>query len=126
MRHIIPISGKDSLCTAIVQTAKEPDLSYEYIFNDNGSELPETYEWLNRIEEIAGIKISRIQSNLEDIIKSTKVLPSPKMRFCTSKSKIKPMEKFIGKDVFTIYIGLRADEPQRIGYESSKAITRFP
>lgn len=43
IRHIIPISGKDSLCTAIVQRQAEA-LEYEYLFNPTGSELPEVFQ----------------------------------------------------------------------------------
>ena len=42
MRHIIPISGKDSLATAISQRARFPDVPYEYVYNDTRMELPET------------------------------------------------------------------------------------
>lgn len=50
MRHIIPISGKDSLWTAIYQKQKDPSLPYEYLFNDTGAELPDTYAWLDKVE----------------------------------------------------------------------------
>lgn len=48
-RHVIPISGKDSLCTALIQTTRQPDLEYEFLFCDIGSELPQTYQWLSEI-----------------------------------------------------------------------------
>jgi hypothetical protein len=35
MRHIILISGKDSLATAIVQRDAEPSHDYEYVFNED-------------------------------------------------------------------------------------------
>lgn len=54
MRYIIPISGKDSLATAIFQTTYQPNLPYEFIFNDTGSELPEVYKWLDNIEKSTG------------------------------------------------------------------------
>ena len=59
MKHIIPISGKDSLTTAIVQINRQPDLNYEFIYNDTGAELPETYEWINKIEQQLNIKINK-------------------------------------------------------------------
>ena len=34
MRHLILISGKDSLACAIVQTERAPSLPYEFVFND--------------------------------------------------------------------------------------------
>lgn len=116
MRHIIPISGKDSLATALLQTTRYPELPYKFIFNDVGSELPETYEWLSAIEEKTGWNIQRIGKDLQEIIESrNNFLPSPKARYCTRESKIEPMKKWIGKEEATIYYGLRADE-NRIGF----------
>ena len=60
MRHIIPISGKDSLATALVQTTRYPNLPYEFLFNDVGCELPETYAWLDAVERKTGWKINRV------------------------------------------------------------------
>lgn len=115
MRHIIPISGKDSLATALVQTAREPSLHYEYVFNDVGAELPDTYEWLDRVEETMGWEIQRIGSDLKEVIRDQGILPSVRMRFCTRMSKIQPMQEWLGGESVTIYYGIRADE-ERDGY----------
>lgn len=116
MRHIIPISGKDSLATALFQTAHDRDLDYEFLFNDTGCELPETYEWLDKVERDTGFEIQRVGKDLEEIIRGFDVLPSHKMRYCTRMAKIQPMETWIGKeDKATVYYGLRADE-DRGGY----------
>ena len=118
VRHLIPISGKDSLATALIQTARYPDLNYEFFFNDTGAELPETYEWLARVKEKTGWHIERIGSNLEDYIrKYGGVLPSSRMRFCTKETKIRPTEKHLKHSdrPCIIYYGLRADE-NRTGY----------
>lgn len=100
MRNIIPISGKDSLTTALVvmndtHTLHKSDL--EYIYNDTGAELPETYEWLSKVESKLGIKINRIGKDLTTIIENTGMLPSAKARYCTRQAKIEPMDDFIGK-----------------------------
>lgn len=127
MKHIIPISGKDSLATAIWQTAHDPGLPYEFVYNDTGSELPETYRWLELVEKTLGISILRIGANLEDIIEGYGILPSSRIRFCTKDAKIRPMNRFIGKDKAIVYFGLRADEPERIGaFESKKLLPRYP
>lgn len=128
MRHIIPISGKDSLATALVQTAHYPNLNYEYFFADTGVELPETYEWLKKVEEVTNWQIKKIGKNLEEGIIDAGVLPAVKMRFCTGLSKIGPMEQWIGSDECIAYYGLRADE-NRIGYvpkQKSKIVPRYP
>lgn len=127
-RHIIPISGKDSLATAIVQTTNFPSIDYRYIFNDVGSELPETYKWIAEVESTMGWKIERVGESIENIIKKYNVLPSRQMRFCTSSGKIKPFEKLFKKqESVIVYYGLRFDEPNRIGYVPHNNITpRYP
>lgn len=118
MRHIIPISGKDSLATALLQTARRPDLSYEYVFCDVGSELPETYQWLSKVEAATGWRIQRVGRSLENLIQRYDILPSHGRRFCTKEAKIQPLEKFYGKTDCTVYYGLRADE-NRVGVRPS-------
>lgn len=127
MRHIIPISGKDSLATAILQMNHNTSPEYEYIFNDVGSELPETYEWLNRVESVLDITIYRIGKHLIDEIANQGFLPSHQARFCTRICKVEPMEEFIGKNTeATVYYGLRADEPDRIGYKRKAGYQIIP
>jgi hypothetical protein len=116
-RNIIPISGKDSLTTAIVQTTRNPNVEYEFIFNQTGAEFPDTLEWLNKIEIVKGWQIQRIDGDLKSRIHSYNgFLPSPVARYCTRESKIAPMQKFLGKDRCNLYYGLRIDEPTRVGY----------
>lgn len=117
MRHLIPISGKDSAATAIVQIAKEPDLEYEFFFNPTGSELPEVFEWIDKVGVYLGKPIIHVGDNLEEIIYEQKILPSFNTRFCTRLSKIVPMEDYIGADPAIVYYGIRADE-SRVGYQS--------
>jgi len=119
VKHVIPISGKDSLTTYILQKQLNPNLKYETIFNDTGLELPETYTWLSNIEAKLEITIKRIGSNLLEIIYEQGILPAPKTRYCTRLSKIYPMEDYFGKEKTTVYFGIRADE-KRIGYKPSK------
>jgi hypothetical protein len=119
-RHIIPISGKDSLATALFMLAKEPDLPYEFMFNPTGAELPEVFEWLIRVEKHLGKPIIRVGKDLEGIIKNERngFLPSQFHRYCTNQSKIEPMENFIGNSPCYVYYGIRADE-DRQGYNDS-------
>ena len=113
--NVIPISGKDSLAAALVQTAHEPS-DYRFFFNDTGVELPETYEWLDRVERVTGWTIERVGKDLVEIIEFKQILPSQRVRFCTTDSKIKPMEQWLGTGEFNVYFGIRADE-NRIGYK---------
>lgn len=120
MRHIIPISGKDSLATAIVMLGLYPDLPYEFVFNQTGAELPETFEWLDKVEKQLGITIHRIGADLEGIIAGYNYfLPSAWSRYCTRKAKIEPFEEWLGSSPATVYFGIRSDE-SRGGYDNSK------
>jgi hypothetical protein len=122
IRHIIPISGKDSLCTAIVQKTRQPAIPYEYLYNDTYVELPEVYAWLEKVEQFLGLPIQRVGANLEDIIMEQGGLPGHGLfgRFCTRLAKVQPMEESIGASKAYVYYGLRSDEPERVGYKTNK------
>ncbi len=60
-RHIVNLSGgKDSTALAIFMRGKIPQL--EYIFCDTHKELPETYEYLDRLEAYLGRPIVRLNA----------------------------------------------------------------
>lgn len=119
-RHIVPVSGKDSLATALVLHQLNPDIDYELMFNPTGSELPEVFEWLKSVEKHFNKTIHIVGRNLQEIIEDNNFfLPSGQARYCTRQSKIEPMEKWVGKDLCMIYYGIRADE-KRIGYVNNK------
>jgi hypothetical protein len=97
MRHIIPISGKDSLATALVQMECEPTLPYEFIYNDVQAELPETYAWLDKVAAQTGWNIHRIGLDLTARIRYRGgFLPSGRARYCTREGKIEPMQEYLG------------------------------
>jgi len=129
IRHVLGISGgKDSAALAIYMRDQVPEM--EYFFCDTGRELPETYEFLQRLELVLGKKIERLNSDRDfdhwlHIFGGA--LPSAQMRWCTTNLKIKPFEKWIGDQPTVTYIGIRADE-DREGYISHKAnvTARFP
>jgi hypothetical protein len=120
-RHVLGISGgRDSAALAIYMRDRVPEM--EYFFCDTGSELPETYEYLQRLEAILGKRIVRLnpEKNFDHwlwVYQGT--LPSPQMRWCTKMLKIKPLEAWIGDDPAITYIAIRADE-KREGYISHK------
>jgi 3'-phosphoadenosine 5'-phosphosulfate sulfotransferase (PAPS reductase)/FAD synthetase len=122
-RHVLGLSGgKDSAALAIYlkESSKFPNI--EYYFSDTGCELPETYEFLDRLEIHLGQKIVRIGSQApfgHHLILNGNMLPSPGQRWCTVKMKLEPFERFIGNDKAISYIAIRADE-HREGYISTK------
>ena len=135
VRHIVSVSGgKDSAALALYLWEKYPGIKMEYVFCDTGCELPETYEYLQRLGAILGQPI--VHLNALDLIGVAKkpgrnpfdiwlkevyggFLPSPQARWCTRILKIKPYEKYIGDDRAISYIGIRGDE-DRDGYQSKK------
>lgn len=122
VRHILGISGgKDSAALAVYLRNCVPEM--EYFFCDTGAELPETYEYLERLEAYLGKPIARLNSGRDfdhwlSLYRGT--LPSPQMRWCTRQMKIKPLEDWVGDDEAVSYVAIRADEPQREGYISTK------
>lgn len=120
MRHIIPISGKDSLATALLLHKNNPKQDYELMFNPTGLELPELFEWIDRVEVYFGKPIARVGRDLKELIEEYGYfLPSGQARYCTRECKIEPMEEFIGQDECMVYYGIRADE-KRIGYQNNR------
>jgi 3'-phosphoadenosine 5'-phosphosulfate sulfotransferase (PAPS reductase)/FAD synthetase len=121
VRHIMGLSGgKDSTALAILMHKKIPQM--EYFFCDTHKELPETYEYLDRIQARLGIKITYLSAERgfdHWLNVYGGFLPSPKMRWCTKQLKIIPLEQFVGDDEAVSYIGIRADE-KRDGYISTK------
>ncbi len=130
VRHICGISGgKDSSALALYLRERVPEM--EYFFCDTGAELPETYEFLTRLEVILGKPIVRLNSERGfdhwfEVFRGA--LPSPQMRWCTKVMKIKPIEAWIGDEPAISYVAIRADEANRKGYISTKPNieSRFP
>lgn len=128
VRHILGLSGgKDSAALAVLLSREIRDL--EYLFCDTGKELPETYEYLARIEARLGIHIVRLYDDRgfdHWLGQYGGLLPSPQVRWCTRQLKIKPLEKWVGNDAALSYVGIRADE-DRGGYrvlpKSNRKIT---
>lgn len=120
-RHIVSLSGgKDSTALAIYLRDKIPQL--EYVFCDTHKELPETYDYLDRLEAYLQKPIARLnaQRGFDHWLEMYGgMLPSAQARWCTRKLKIEPFEAFVGQDQVWSYIGIRADE-DRSGYISTK------
>ncbi|TWB02480.1 phosphoadenosine phosphosulfate reductase family protein [Gluconacetobacter diazotrophicus] len=120
-RHVLSLSGgKDSAALAVYLRDRVPEM--EYIFHDTGKELPETYDYMARLESILGRPVTR--TTPDDPFEHWlavygDMLPSNHRRWCTKMLKLKPFETYIGDDPTINYVGLRADE-KRTGYISTK------
>lgn len=122
LRHVLGLSGgKDSSALAIYMRDRVPEM--EYFFTDTGAELPETYDYLDRLEAYLGKPIARLSAerDFDHLLHNmhNNFLPSPNTRWCTVDLKIGPFERWIGDTPAVTYIGIRADEP-RDGYRSTK------
>lgn len=137
VRHVLNVSGgKDSSAMALLMAGRIKNLehfrhdSVEYVFCDTQKELPETYEYLARLEAELGTRIIRLNAKA-GFDHWHKVfggyLPSAQNRWCTKLLKLKPFESYVGGDNVISYVGLRADE-DRLGYISRKPNikTRYP
>lgn len=120
-RHILSLSGgKDSAALAVYLRDKVEQM--EYIFHDTGEELPDTYAYLDRLEDYLGKQIVRTTfgRTFKDLLRRYGgMLPSNHRRWCTRMMKLKPFEDYVGNDEAINYVGIRADEP-RVGYISHK------
>jgi 3'-phosphoadenosine 5'-phosphosulfate sulfotransferase (PAPS reductase)/FAD synthetase len=128
-RHILSLSGgKDSSALAVYMKDRVPEM--EYVFCDTRKELPETYEYLDKLEAFLGKPIVRLNADrgFDHWLKVYgNYLPSSRMRWCTRQLKLKPFEEYVGDDPVVSYVGIRADE-DREGYVSTKPNIRpvFP
>lgn len=122
IRHLLGLSGgKDSAALAIYMRNKVPEM--EYFFADTGAELPEILEYIDLLQDYLGKPIARLNAkrDFDYYLKlHNNFLPSARQRWCTINLKLIPFEEFVGDDEAISYIAIRADEPERSGYISTK------
>lgn len=106
----------------------------EVIFADTGAEMPQTYDMVAKIQEVAkanGILFTTVKSqygNIYDYYFKVKTVPSRLRRDCTSKFKIQPIRNYLrtkyGKqETFMHYIGIAHDERHRVRLSDVKYAT---
>lgn len=127
-RHILGLSGgRDSAALAVYMRQHQPDLPIEYFFTDTGKELPEVYDYLDRLEGFLGRPIVRLNPERDFdfwLDEYGHFLPSPRTRWCTRQLKLRPLEAWLradldrGVDVHS-YVAIRSDEPAREGYQAT-------
>ncbi len=127
-RHILGISGgRDSAALAVWMRENRPEVELEYFFTDTGKELPEVYDFLDRLEGFLGKPIARLNPDRDFdywLKEYGNFLPSPRTRWCTRQLKLRPLETWLRADldagqVVNSYVAIRADEPSRDGYQST-------
>nr|WP_316629640.1 phosphoadenosine phosphosulfate reductase family protein [uncultured Brevundimonas sp.] len=132
-RHILGVSGgRDSAALAVYMRQHYPHLPIEYFFTDTGKELPEVYEFLDKLEGFLGRPIERLNPDRDFdfwLAEYRNFLPSPRTRWCTRQLKLRPLEHWLKRDLddgVTIhsYVAIRSDEPTREGYQATHANMR--
>lgn len=127
-RHILGVSGgRDSAALAVWMRENRPEVELEYFFTDTGKELPEVYEFLDRLEGFLGKPIARLNPDRDFdfwLREYGNFLPSPRTRWCTRQLKLRPLEHWLKDDleqgrVIHSYVAIRADEPTREGYQAT-------
>ena len=142
--YILTLSGgKDSTALALFIMDNMPELheKIEYVFYDTGLDLPETYDYLNKIEVFLDKKITYVkpEKSFDHIFSTTGMLPNMFARWCTVELKVKPSVKFFkrkileeGYEKIHLYAGIRADESYRDGvvlnseFEKKHVIVHYP
>lgn len=123
---------------------KEHGWNCSYVFMDTGAEAPETYEFIRNIVNEWGINLTVIRTvvhpemnvgvtyreiSLDEMGPDLKPwkdmiakygVPTINTPYCTSRMKTEPHDKYcdhkFGKGNYTTWLGIRADEPQRLTY----------
>jgi len=128
-KDIISFSGGRTSAMMAIEMAERGMLDHATIqFADTGREYVETYDFINKVEELLGREILRLEAELkvkdgtpfDNLVTMKKMLPNQNMRFCTNYLKVFPMQQLMidfhkeGFDEFSNVIGLRHDEPRRI------------
>lgn len=116
MKSFVAFSGgKDSTALALLESDAIP------IFTDTKWEFPEIYQHLDRFEQVTSRNIARLThpkytGGLPQYIQEHHFLPNHGARFCTQKFKIDVLNNYLKEQLpCELLIGLRADEPLRVG-----------
>jgi len=128
VRHILGLSGgRDSAALAVYMRQHHPKLNVDYFFTDTGKELPEVYDFLDRLEGFLGKAILRLNPDRDFdfwLAEYGHFLPSPRTRWCTRQLKLRPLEQWLAPELAAgheihSYVAIRSDEPSREGYQST-------
>ena len=138
--HILSLSGgKDSTALAFFMRENMPEIfeKLELVFCDTENEIPETYDYLDKIEIFLNKQITKLkpEKSFDHLYDTRKFLPSIVNRWCTVDLKIRVYEKYIkskylekNKDVIIYtYVGIRSDELGRgINNANGQIIIKYP
>lgn len=108
--------GKDSTAMAVwlLRESGIPRDRIGFVFADTGWEHPDTYAYLDYLDEALGMELVQVKGEftMVSLCEKKKRFPSPLARFCTSELKVKPIAAYLDNlDCDPINaVGIRADE----------------
>ena len=138
--HILSLSGgKDSTALAFFMKENMPDIfeKLELVFCDTECEIPETYDYLNKIEVFLNKKITVLkpEKSFDHLYDTRKYIPSIVNRWCTVDLKIKVYQNYVKRNylkdnndaIIYSYVGIRIDELGRgIENNNKNIIVKYP
>ena len=127
--HVVGLSGGHDSTTLALRLKEVEPREYVYVCTPTGDELPPMLAHWRFLESRLG-RILQVSASkdLKALCDAEKALPSWRMRFCTPRLKIQPMQRWIDHQLapVTLYVGLRADEEGREGGIYDNCTVRFP
>jgi len=130
MKHYLSFgAGVNSVALHLLMIDEKYD--FESVFINHGTDWPETYEyfgifqsWLitNGHKPVTVIKpdFGCCSSLIEYCIQKT-MLPHTRLRWCTSRFKVEPFQKYVTTPCF-VHIGIDADESKRAKISSTNGM----
>lgn len=107
--------GKDS--TALILALREAEIPARYVFADTAWEAPETYAYLDAIQDLLGITIDRVgvPGGMIARVAYRAGFPARMQRWCTRELKLQPLrayhDQLCVEDTVSA-LGVRADESE--------------
>jgi 3'-phosphoadenosine 5'-phosphosulfate sulfotransferase (PAPS reductase)/FAD synthetase len=120
IKIVVPISGgKDSQACLKLALEVYPRNEILGLYCDTQFEHPLTYQHIDTMRALYGVKIERITAgSVPDIVIKFRQFPTSRFRMCTDRLKIQPSKKFYRELAekqggFEVWLGMRAGESQQ-------------
>ena len=127
--HVVALSGgADSTAMSLRLVEAYGSEPFRFFCSPTGDELPDMVEHWERLECLLGKPIERVSNGtLASWTEHFGAIPNWRQRWCTRLLKIEPCLAYLKtKRAPVLYVGLRWDEPKRLGLYSEAVETVFP